>query len=52
MKTYKPSDGDEITLILTVRNKTTKEIKEYIFAETLKLPFDIEKYSEQRRNSK
>lgn len=46
MKTYKPNEGDEITFILTVRNKTTKEIKEYIFAETLKFPFDIEKYSE------
>ena len=44
MKTYKPEDGDEITFRLTVRNKTTKETKEYIFAENLKLPFDIEKY--------
>lgn len=46
MKTYKPEDGDEITFRLTVRNKTTKETKEYIFAENLKLPFDIEKYLE------
>ena len=44
MKTYKPEDGDEITFRLTVRNKTNKETKEYIFAENLKLPFDIEKY--------
>lgn len=46
MKTYKPSDGDEITFRLIVRNKVTRETREYIFTETLKLPFDIEKYSE------
>lgn len=46
MKIYNPEDGDEITFRLTVRNKVTIATKEYIFAETLKLPFDIEKYSE------
>ena len=44
MKTYKPEDGDEITFRMTVRNKTTKETREYVFTETLKLPYDIEKY--------
>lgn len=46
IKTYRPKEGDEITFRLTVRNKTTIATKEYIFTETLKLPFDIEKYSE------
>ena len=44
MKTYKPNDGDEITFRLTVRNKVTSEIQEYIFMEELKLPYDIEEY--------
>lgn len=44
MKTYKPKEGDEITFRLIVKNKVTKEIREYIFTETLKLPYDIEKY--------
>ena len=44
MKTYEPNDGDEITFILTVRNKTTKETKRYTFMEELKLPYEIEKY--------
>ena len=43
-KTYKPNEGDEITFKLTVRNKATMETKEYIFAEFLKLPYEIEKY--------
>ena len=42
MNTYKPNDGDEITFRLTVRNKTTIATKEYIFTESLKLPYDIE----------
>ena len=46
MKTYKPNDGDEITFRLTVRNKATKETKMYTFTENLKLPYEIEKYSE------
>ena len=41
MKTYMPSDGDEITFRLTVRNKATKETREYIFMEALKLPYEI-----------
>lgn len=41
MKTYMPSDGDEITFRLTVRNKATKETREYIFTESLKLPYEI-----------
>ena len=41
MKTYKPKDGDEITFRLTVRNKVTKETREYIFTEALKLPYEI-----------
>ena len=44
MKTFKPNDGDEITFELTVRNKATGKTKEYIFTESLKLPYDIEKY--------
>ena len=43
MKTYKPKDGDKITFGLTVRNKVTCETREYIFTESLKLPYDIEK---------
>jgi len=46
MKTYKPNDGDEITFRLTVRNKATKETREYIFMEALKLPYEIENYLE------
>ena len=46
MKTYKPSDGDEITFRLTVRNKTTNKTKMYTFTESLKLPYEIEKYLE------
>ncbi len=46
MKTYKPEDGDEITFMLTLRNKATKETREYIFTEKLQLPYDIEKYIE------
>ena len=46
MKTYKPNDGDEITFRLIVRNKATKETKMYTFTENLKLPYEIEKYSE------
>ena len=46
MKTYKPNDGDEITFRLIVRNKVTKETREYAFTESLKLPYEIEKYSE------
>ena len=46
MKIYKPEDGDEITFKLIIRNKATKETREYIFTESLKLPYDIEKYSE------
>lgn len=42
-KTYKPNDGEEITFRLTVRNKVTCETREYIFTESLKLPYDIEK---------
>ena len=41
MKTYKPNDGDEITFRLIVRNKMTKETREYIFTEFLKLPYEI-----------
>ena len=41
MKTYKPNDGDEITFRLIVRNKVTKETREYIFTEILKLPYEI-----------
>lgn len=41
MKTYKPNDGDEITFRLIVRNKMTKETREYIFTEILKLPYEI-----------
>ena len=43
MKTYKPKDGDKITFGLTVRNKVTCETREYIFTESLKLTYDIEK---------
>ena len=46
MKTYKPNDGDEIAFRLSVRNKATKETKMYTFTENLKLPYEIEKYSE------
>ena len=46
IKTYKPKAGDEITFRLTVRNKATLETKEYTFTENLKLPYEIEKYSE------
>jgi len=46
MKTYKPNDGDEITFRLIVRNKVTKETREYTFTENLKLPYEIEKYLE------
>ena len=41
MKTYKPNDGDEITFRLIARNKLTKETREYIFTEILKLPYEI-----------
>ncbi len=41
-KTYRPKDGDEITFRLTVRNKLTKETRDYIFTESLNLPYDIE----------
>ena len=41
MKTYKPKEGDEITFRLTVKNKTTKETREYIFTEALKLLYEI-----------
>ena len=41
MKTYKPEDGDEIIFRLIVRNKVTSETKEYIFTESLKLPYEI-----------
>lgn len=41
MKTYKLNDGDEITFRLIVRNKLTKETREYIFTEILKLPYEI-----------
>ena len=41
MKNYKPNDGDEITFRLIVRNKVTKETREYIFTEILKLPYEI-----------
>lgn len=41
MKTYKPNDGDEITFRLIVRNKVTKETREYIFTEILKLLYEI-----------
>lgn len=41
MQSYKPNDGDEITFRLSVRNKATGETKEYIFAESLKLPYGI-----------
>ena len=41
MKNYKPNDGDEITFRLIVRNKMTKETREYIFTEFLKLPYEI-----------
>ena len=41
-KTYKPNDGTEITFRLTVRNKLTKETRDYIFTENLNLPYDIE----------
>ena len=41
MKNYKPNDGDEITFRLIVRNKMTKETREYIFTEILKLPYEI-----------
>ena len=44
MKTYKPKEGDEIIFRLTVRNKATKETKMYTFTESLKLPYEIEKY--------
>ena len=44
MKNYTPKDGDEIIFRLTVRDKATKETREYIFTESLKLPYDIEKY--------
>ena len=46
MKTYKPNEGDEITFRLTVRNKTTNKTKMYTFTESLKLPYEIEKYLE------
>ncbi len=46
MSAYQPKDGDEITFRLTVRNKATKETKMYTFMENLKLPYEIEKYSE------
>ena len=46
MKTYKLNDGDEITFRLIVRNKVTKETREYIFTEILKLPYEIENYLE------
>ena len=41
LKTYKPEDGDEITFRLRIRNKATKETREYIFTEVLKLPYEI-----------
>ena len=41
MKTYKPKEGDEITFRLIVRNKVTKKTREYIFTESLKLPYEI-----------
>ena len=41
MKNYKPNDGDEITFRLIARNKLTKETREYIFTEILKLPYEI-----------
>ena len=41
MKTYKPEDGDEVTFRLTVRNKATSETTEYIFTESLRLPYEI-----------
>ena len=46
MSAYQPKGGDEITFMLTVRNKATKETKMYTFTENLKLPYEIEKYSE------
>ena len=46
MSAYQPKGGDEITFMLTVRNKVTKETREYTFTESLKLPYEIEKYSE------
>ena len=41
MKTYKPNEGDEITFRLTVRNKLTQKTQEYIFTESLKLPYEV-----------
>lgn len=46
MSAYQPKGGDEITFMLTVRNKATKETKMYTFTENLKLPYEIEKYLE------
>jgi len=46
MKAYKPKEEDEITFRLIVRNEDTKETKMYTFTEKLKLPYEIEKYSE------
>ncbi len=46
MSAYQPKGGDEITFMLTVRNKATKETKMYTFTEELKLPYEIEKYLE------
>ncbi|MBQ4517623.1 MAG: copper amine oxidase N-terminal domain-containing protein [Clostridia bacterium] len=41
MKTYKPKECDEITFRLIVRNKMTRETREYIFTENLKLPYEV-----------
>ena len=46
MKAYKPKEEDEITFRLIVRNEDTEETKEYTFTESLKLPYEIEKYLE------
>ena len=46
IETYMPKDGDVINFRLTVRNKVTEETKEYIYTKSLRLPYEIEKYSE------
>ena len=46
MKAYKPKEEHEITFRLIVRNEDTEETKEYTFTESLKLPYEIEKYLE------
>lgn len=45
-QTYKPTEGDELSFKVTVRNKTTGEEKDYLYNETLQLPFEIEEYVE------